>query len=135
MQVMNDITKILVCATCWVQGDRVVRVTGRAGLGPGAGVDQLTLHTSSGRQLGPYGGGGGLQFDTGDRGPRGCYLAYISGRAGQRLDQLVLHWACPRLPQLPHHLEPHTRPASLASAQTPHLLLLAATAGVNKIVY
>ena len=27
------------------QGDRIVRVTGRAGLGPGASLDQLTLHT------------------------------------------------------------------------------------------
>ena len=26
-------------------GDQVVRVTGRRGLGPGAGVDQLTFHT------------------------------------------------------------------------------------------
>ena len=26
-------------------GDRVVRVTGRSGLGPGGGIDQLTFHT------------------------------------------------------------------------------------------
>ena len=26
-------------------GDRVVRVTGRSGLGPGGGVDQITFHT------------------------------------------------------------------------------------------
>merc|ERR1711974_122032 len=42
------------------------RVTGRAGLGPGAGVDQLTVHTSNGRVLGPFGGTGGVAFDTGD---------------------------------------------------------------------
>ena len=72
-------------------GDRIVRVTGRAGLGPGAGgclvitsnatfcnlyistmypkgVDQLTVHTSNGRVLGPFGGTGGVAFDTGDWG-------------------------------------------------------------------
>jgi hypothetical protein len=27
------------------EGDRIVRVTGRAGLGPGAGIDQITFHT------------------------------------------------------------------------------------------
>ena len=26
-------------------GDRIVKVTGRAGLGPGADIDQLTFHT------------------------------------------------------------------------------------------
>ena len=26
-------------------GDRIIRVTGRAGVGPGAEVDQLTFHT------------------------------------------------------------------------------------------
>ena len=101
-------------------GDRVVRVTGRAGLGPGAGVDQLTLHTSSGRILGPYGGTGGLPFDTGDWGRchlssppspsfpfpspsllsllpsrHSCSLGFISGWADRRLDSLTLHWRCP----------------------------------------
>ena len=27
------------------EGDRIVRVTGRRGLGPGAGVDQITFYT------------------------------------------------------------------------------------------
>ncbi len=27
------------------QGDRVVRVEGHRGIGPGAGIDQLTFHT------------------------------------------------------------------------------------------
>ena len=27
------------------EGDRIVRVSGRAGIGPGAGLDQITLHT------------------------------------------------------------------------------------------
>ena len=26
-------------------GDRVIRVTGRSGLGPGGGIDQITFHT------------------------------------------------------------------------------------------
>lgn len=33
---------------------------------PYEGVDQLTLHTSNGRVLGPFGGTGGVAFDTGD---------------------------------------------------------------------
>jgi len=78
------------------EGDRVVRVTGRAGLGPGASLDQITLHTKNGRVLGPYGGTGGLPFDTGDLGSRGCYLGYISGRADRRVDQLIIHWTCPK---------------------------------------
>ena len=32
------------------------------------GVDQLTVHTSNGRVLGPFGGTGGVAFDTGDWG-------------------------------------------------------------------
>ena len=27
------------------QGDRIIRVTGRRGIGPGAGIDQLSLYT------------------------------------------------------------------------------------------
>ena len=46
--------------------------------------------------LGPYGGTGGIPFDTGDLGHRGCYLGYISGRADRRVDQLIIHWTCPR---------------------------------------
>ena len=30
------------------------------------GVDQLTVHTANGRVLGPFGGTGGVAFDTGD---------------------------------------------------------------------
>jgi hypothetical protein len=46
--------------------------------------------------LGPYGGTGGVPFDTGDLGHLSCYLGYISGRANRRVDQLMLHWTCPR---------------------------------------
>ena len=46
--------------------------------------------------LGPYGGDGGIKFDTGDFSSEGCHLGYISGKAGMRLDQLALHWRCPR---------------------------------------
>ena len=95
-------------------GDTVVRVSGRAGVGPGAGVDQLTFYTArychcyihslsidnhlcfSGRTLGPFGGAGGRPFDSGDFSSQGCHLAYISGRSGRRLDQLFLHWRCPK---------------------------------------
>lgn len=74
-------------------GDRIVRVSGRSGIGPGSGIDQITLHTKNGRTFGPYGGTGGVPFDVGI--PReGCFLGYISGRAARRLDQLILHWRC-----------------------------------------
>ena len=46
--------------------------------------------------LGPFGGNGGRAFDSGDFSSEGCYLGYISGKAGMRLDQLFLHWRCPR---------------------------------------
>ena len=46
--------------------------------------------------MGPYGGDGGIKFDTGDFSSEGCHLGYISGKAGMRLDQLSLHWRCPR---------------------------------------
>ena len=55
-----------------------------------------TLEHCSGRVLGPYGGTGGIPFDTGDLGHRGCYLGYISGRADRRVDQLIIHWTCPK---------------------------------------
>jgi len=88
-------------------GDRIVRVTGRAGLGPGAGVDQLTVHTSNGRVLGPFGGTGGVAFDTGDWSRSGCSLGFISGWADQRLDSIVFHWRCPRGPQQFSDLDEH----------------------------
>ena len=50
----------------------------------------------SGRTLGPFGGEGGMKFDSGDFSFSGCHLGYISGKAGMRLDQLSLHWKCPR---------------------------------------
>ena len=46
--------------------------------------------------LGPFGGNGGREFDTGDFTAEGCHLGHISGKAGMRLDQLFLHWRCPR---------------------------------------
>ena len=46
--------------------------------------------------LGPFGGNGGREFDSGDFSSEGCYLGHISGKAGMRLDQLFLHWRCPR---------------------------------------
>lgn len=82
-------------------GDRVTRVTGRAGLGPGASLDQVTLHTARGRTLGPFGGGGGVPFDTGDWGRYSCSLGYISGWAGARLDSVSFHWRCP--PKAPQY--------------------------------
>merc|ERR1712218_617679 len=63
--------------------------------GPGAGIDQITLYTLNGRVLGPYGGTGGVEFDSGNFTSKSCHLGYISGKAGLRLDQLSLHWTCP----------------------------------------
>lgn len=74
-------------------GDRIVRVTGREGIGPGAGIDQLNFYTSSGKRYGPYGGTGGFFFEA--RPPQGdCYLAWISGRSYLRLDSISFFWRC-----------------------------------------
>ena len=61
----------------------------------------------SGKQFGPYGGTGGVGFDSGNFTSRSCYLGYISGKAGQRLDQLSLHWLCPWGEQEFDVLQPH----------------------------
>jgi hypothetical protein len=106
------------------QGDRIVRVTGRAGLGPGAGVDQLTLHTSQGRTLGPFGGTGGLPFDTGDWGRRACSLGFVSGWADRRLDSLTLHWRCPAPPKRFHVVEGRGGSGGARSDPASGLLLL-----------
>ena len=76
-------------------GDRVVRITGRRGIGPGAGIDGLTLHTQQGRVHGPFGGSGGVPFVAAPPQGKDCYLACISGRAFLRVDALVFHWRCP----------------------------------------
>jgi len=96
------------------EGDRIIRVSGRSGIGPGAGIDQITFYTLNGRVLGPYGGEGGIKFDSGDFSSEGCHLGYISGKAGRRLDQLSLHWRCPREKQFvgvesPYEKEPFYR--------------------------
>ena len=79
------------------------------------------MHTSNGRVLGPFGGTGGVEFDTGDWSRflqlvkfkskigfrfkmfsfnrSGCSLGFISGWADQRLDSITFHWRCPRAPQ------------------------------------
>ena len=37
-----------------------------------------------------------MKFDSGDFSFTGCHLGYITGKAGMRLDQISLHWKCPR---------------------------------------
>ena len=83
--------------------------------------------------LGPFGGNGGLEFDSGDFSSEGCYLGYISGKAGMRLDQLFLHWRCPREEEgyyediIPYQ-EDRRRPASSSSQSImPSLVLVVFT--------
>jgi len=76
------------------QADRVVKVSGRRGLGPGASVDQLTFHTLHGYTFGPYGGTGGYAFTAKPPKPE-CFLGWISGYANLRLDAISFHWRCP----------------------------------------
>ncbi|XP_023325434.1 zymogen granule membrane protein 16 [Eurytemora carolleeae] len=75
-------------------GDSIIAVTGRAGLGPGSGVDQLTFHTKNNKTFGPFGGTGGMPFRSVPPRPS-CYLGYISGKSDLRLDKIVFHWRCP----------------------------------------
>ena len=69
--------------------------------------------------LGPFGGNGGREFDSGDFSAEGCYLGHISGKAGMRLDQLFLHWRCPReegyYEDILPYQEDRRRPASSSS--------------------
>jgi len=48
-----------------------------------------------------------MGFDSGNFTSLSCYLGYISGKAGQRLDQLSLHWMCPWGEQEFSVLQPH----------------------------
>ena len=76
------------------QADRIVQISGRRGLGPGASVDQLTFHTLNGYTFGPYGGTGGYAFTA--KPPKSqCYLGWISGYSNLRLDAISFHWRCP----------------------------------------
>lgn len=75
-------------------GDKIIKVTGRRGIGPGALVDQLTFYTSEGNVFGPYGGSGGYAF-TAQPPANDCFLAWISGKANLRLDSVAFHWRCP----------------------------------------
>jgi len=101
-------------------GDRITKVTGRSGIGPGAQVDQLTFHTQTGQVLGPYGGEGqrwSRHFVakpreiyselSGKRLP--CYLGWISGKADyNRLTAISFHWKCPKLERAAEELVPTT---------------------------
>ena len=68
--------------------------------------------TDDGMVIGPVGGGGGGAFVAGPHPGRvkisvtlsckeqvrcyaGCYVSYLSGSAGSRLDSLTIHWECP----------------------------------------
>jgi len=86
-------------------GDRITKVTGRAGIGPGADIDQLTFHTRSGRIHGPFGGDGGRYFEAIPPEPYNrdgkkidCFLGWISGQSDRRLDAISFHWKCPKEP-------------------------------------
>jgi len=85
--------------------DKITRVTGRSGLGPGAQVDQLTFYTRNGKTMGPFGGEGGRGFVaeppeifsplSGKRLP--CYLGWISGQSDyNRVTAISFHWRCPK---------------------------------------
>lgn len=77
--------------------------------------------------LGPFGGNGGREFDSGDFSSEGCYLGYISGKAGMRLDQLFLHWRCPREEGYYEDIMPYRedrRPAASSSQSLVSSLML-----------
>jgi hypothetical protein len=55
----------------------------------GERIDQLTFNTNQ-RSIGPCGGdGGGADVA---QGPAGTRLSYISGRAGEKIDQLTFYF-------------------------------------------
>merc|ERR1712025_1117168 len=58
----------------------------------GGGGSAHTFSINDGAVLGPVGGGGGGAWVSTFP---GCYLAYLSGSAGSRLDSITLHWECP----------------------------------------
>merc|ERR1712025_164544 len=58
----------------------------------GSSIDELEFITDDGALLGPVGGGGGANWVSTFP---GCYLAYLSGSAGDWLDSITLHWECP----------------------------------------
>ena len=82
-----------------------------------ARIDELEMITDDGMVFGPVGGGGGDAFVAGPHPGRvkisvilsckeqvsdvlfvmfaGCYVSYLSGSAGSRLDSLTIHWECP----------------------------------------
>ena len=84
---------------------KIVIAQGRAG----SKVDQIEFITNEGEVFGPFGGSGGHPFVSSHPGlrvllspilsykspPLGCYLSYLSGSSGSRLDSLTLHWDCP----------------------------------------
>merc|ERR1712227_348402 len=67
---------------------KIVIAQGRAG----SKVDQIEFITNEGEVFGPFGGNGGHPFVSSHP---GCYLSYLSGSSGSRLDILTLHWECP----------------------------------------
>jgi len=95
-------------------GDKITRVSGRRGIGIGAGIDQLMFYGSSGKRYGPFGGTGGVHFEAVPP-ERDCYLACISGRADLRLDSITFHWRCPKRP----HYVSEPRATTSAAATTP----------------
>ena len=70
------------------KGARITIVQGRGG----DSIDMLEFITDDGAVFGPYGGNGGEPFVAVHP---GCFLSYLSGMAGDRLDSLTLHWDCP----------------------------------------
>ena len=54
-------------------------------------VDALTMVTDQAAILGPVGGNGGELHVFAHQ---GCDLNYISGKSGDLIDSLTLHWEC-----------------------------------------
>jgi len=69
------------------EGEHIVEIQGKAG----ALIDQITFVTDLGQTIGPIGGDSGASFATSYP---GCYLAHLSGRAGENIDRLYFHWQC-----------------------------------------
>merc|ERR1719431_3281 len=68
-------------------GAKIIIVLGRYG----DRINELEFITDDAYIMGPVGGEGGTSFVSTFP---GCFLSYLSGGAGDRLDRLTFHWQC-----------------------------------------
>ena len=56
-------------------------------------INQIKFVTSDGSVYGPFGGNDGNSWVS-PRPVPNCFLSYLSGKAGDRLDSLTMHYKC-----------------------------------------